>query len=197
VNLDLNARQIIKVEKEEAGWEVSSLFVEYSKYILYERRENDFMYHIRVRACALIIENDAVLLVEFEDENGVHYNLPAGGVEKGESLIEAVKREAWEEAAIEVEVGPIAFVHEMAPHLLSKSSDTTIHQISIIFDCKRKEHSVPKLPETRDLNQTGVKWIPLSKLHEIILYPNIKQHIIEYAKNRKTLELIEEHTLTY
>jgi 8-oxo-dGTP diphosphatase len=155
------------------------------------------MYHIRVRACALIIENDAVLLVEFEDENGVHYNLPAGGVEKGESLIEAVKREAWEEAGIEVEVGPIAFVHEMAPHLLSESSETTIHQISIIFDCKRKEHSIPKLPETRDPNQTGVKWIPLSKLHEIVLYPNIKKHIIEYANNRRTLELIEEHTLVY
>jgi 8-oxo-dGTP diphosphatase len=176
---------------------LSMFFVEYSESFLCEGRERSFMYHIRVRACALIIENDAVLLVEFEDENGVHYNLPAGGVEKGESLIEAVKREAWEEAGVEVEVGPIAFVHEMAPHLLNELSNTTIHQISIIFDCKRKEHSIPKLLEARDLNQTGVKWIPLSKLHEIVLYPNIKKHIIEYANNRQTLELIEEHTLVY
>jgi len=44
-------------------------------------------FHIRVRACALIIENDSVLLVEFLDESGLHYNLPAGGVEPGESVI--------------------------------------------------------------------------------------------------------------
>ena len=42
-------------------------------------------YPIRVRACALLIQDDAVLLVEFKDEYGLHYNLPAGGVEPGES----------------------------------------------------------------------------------------------------------------
>jgi 8-oxo-dGTP diphosphatase len=43
-------------------------------------------FHTRIRACALIIEKDCVLLVEFEDEHGLHYNLPAGGTEPGESL---------------------------------------------------------------------------------------------------------------
>ena len=42
-------------------------------------------YPIRVRACALLIQDDAVPLVEFKDEYGLHYNLPAGGVEPGES----------------------------------------------------------------------------------------------------------------
>ncbi len=64
------------------------------------------MCHIRVRACALIIENNSILLVEFDDESGLHYNLPAGGAEPGESIIEAVKREVREEANVEVEVGP-------------------------------------------------------------------------------------------
>jgi len=63
--------------------------------------------HIRVRACALIIENDSILLVEFKDENGLHYNLPAGGVELNESVVEAVRREAMEEASVDVEVGPL------------------------------------------------------------------------------------------
>lgn len=34
-------------------------------------------YHIRVKACTLILENDSILLVEFNNENGLHYNLPA------------------------------------------------------------------------------------------------------------------------
>lgn len=51
-------------------------------------------YHIRVRAGAVIIENDSILLIEFNDKNGLHYNFPAGGVEPNETVIEAVKREA-------------------------------------------------------------------------------------------------------
>ncbi|WP_336773643.1 hypothetical protein [Paenibacillus sp. MMO-58] len=41
------------------------------------------MEKIRLRACALIVENDAILLIEFKNDHddGVHYNLPAGGVE--------------------------------------------------------------------------------------------------------------------
>ncbi len=36
---------------------------------------------IRLRASALVIENDSILLVEFDDESGLHYNLPGGGNE--------------------------------------------------------------------------------------------------------------------
>ncbi|MEX2103925.1 MAG: NUDIX domain-containing protein, partial [Bacilli bacterium] len=124
----------------------------------------------------------------------LHYNLPAGGVEAGESVIEAVIREAKEEASVDVEVGPIAFVLENAPHLsLNKSG---IHGLHLMFDCTIKEGSIPAFPENPDPNQTGVKWIPLSQLDEIVLYPNIKQHILEYAYNRSNnLSLIESHTL--
>ena len=62
-------------------------------------------YHIRVRASALIIRQSEVLLVEFVDENGRHYNLPGGGMEPDESVIQAVKREANEETSAHVEVG--------------------------------------------------------------------------------------------
>ena len=74
-------------------------------------------FHIWVRAGALIMQDASILLIEFNDENGLHYNLPAGGTEPGETVKEAVKREAKEEASIDVEVGPLAFVYEYAPHL--------------------------------------------------------------------------------
>jgi len=54
--------------------------------------------HIRVGARALVVENESVLLVEFNDETGLHYNLPGGGVEPGESVIEALEREVRENA---------------------------------------------------------------------------------------------------
>jgi 8-oxo-dGTP diphosphatase len=153
-------------------------------------------YHIRVRACALILEGDSILLIEFNDGSGLHYNLPAGGVEPGESIVEAVIREAKEEASIDVDVGPLAFVYEDAPHLNANYNGTSPHGLQLMFDCKIKQGSVPALPIHPDPNQTDVKWIPLNELDQIILYPNIKSYIIDYSKSRsKNLELIEEHKL--
>lgn len=151
-------------------------------------------YHIRVRAGAVIIENGSILLIEFNDKNGLHYNLPAGGVEPNETVIEAVQREAKEEASVDVEVGSLAFVYEYAPHLNSNKYGTT-HSLNLMFECKIKNGFVPKLPANPDPNQTDVKWVPLSELHHIILYPNIKKHIINYAENKRNIDLIEEHLL--
>ncbi|WP_449620525.1 NUDIX domain-containing protein [Robertmurraya sp. Marseille-Q9965] len=152
-------------------------------------------YPIRVRACALIIENDSILLIKFnDDKRGVHYNLPAGGVEPNESVLEAVHREAKEEASIDVEVGPLAFVYEYAPHLNSYSFGST-HSLQLMFDCKIKNGSVPKMPANPDPNQIGVKWIKLAELDDIMLFPNIKEQIIEYTTSKRNIEFIEEQSL--
>lgn len=51
---------------------------------------------------AAIIERDAhFLLVEEETSDGIRFNQPAGHLDPGESLIEAVSREALEETAHE------------------------------------------------------------------------------------------------
>ena len=151
-------------------------------------------YPIRVRASALIIQNDAILLVEFDDENGLHYNLPGGGVENGETLIDAVKREAKEEASVDIEVGDVAFLYEYAPF---KNADKygLVHSITTIFDCTLKEGAQPRISLTPDPNQTGVKWIPLNELSQIVLYPNIHEEIVAYVQKRRTIELIEEQQL--
>jgi 8-oxo-dGTP diphosphatase len=151
-------------------------------------------HHIRVRAGAVIMENDSILLIEFNDENGLHYNLPAGGAEPEETVKEASRREAMEDTAVDVEVGPLAFVYEYAPHTAEGRFGET-HSLFLMFECLLKEGSQAKLPENPDPHQTGVRWVKLTELHEIILYPNMKEHILEYAHNKRNLELIEEHML--
>ncbi|CAG9622391.1 NUDIX domain-containing protein [Sutcliffiella rhizosphaerae] len=151
-------------------------------------------YPIRVKACALIIKEESILLIEFNDQNGLHYNFPSGGVEAGESIMEGVKREAWEEACIEVDVGPLALVYEYAPHQNNfKYGETPT--LALLFECEIKKGSTPKMPSKPDLNQTGVKWIKLSELHSIVLYPNIRDEIIAYAINKRNIEWIEESRL--
>lgn len=49
---------------------------------------------------AAIIERDGkFLLVEEETADGIMFNQPAGHLENGETLLDGVKREAWEETA--------------------------------------------------------------------------------------------------
>lgn len=153
------------------------------------------MPHIRVRPTALIVKDNSILLVEYDD-HGIHYNLPGGGAEPGETLIEGVIREAYEEMNADIEVGPLALIYEFAPHKQSGDYDPYgTHGLHLIFDCKIKDGSIPRLPDNPDLHQVAVKWIHIDELDSIVLIPNIKEQIRTYIKNKKALELIEDHRL--
>ena len=153
------------------------------------------MSHVRIRCTGLIIENNSVLLVEYDD-NGVHYNLPGGGLEPGETIVEGVAREVLEETTAEVEVGPLALLYELAPHKQSGDYDVNEkHSLHLIFECTLKNNSRPKLPQKPDPNQTAVKWVTLEELGSILLIPNINQQIINYVKNKRNIELIEDYRL--
>ncbi len=52
-----------------------------------------------VTVAAVVERNGAFFLVEEQTEDGIRYNQPAGHLEAGESLIEAVIRETLEESA--------------------------------------------------------------------------------------------------
>ena len=151
-------------------------------------------FHIRVRPSALVIRDNEILLVEYNsNKRGIHYYLPGGGAHSGETIRQTVKREMIEETTVDVTVGPIAFLYECEPQDRVDDYSPPNHTIFIIFDCKLIHGSTPKLPEQPELNQTDVRWIPLDGLKNIKLVPNIAESIIEYAKNKRTVELIEDH----
>ncbi|BCB04333.1 NUDIX domain-containing protein [Bacillus sp. KH172YL63] len=151
------------------------------------------LYPIRIRAGAVIVENGKLLLAEFNDENGLHYNLPAGGVEEGESIREAVVREVLEETGADVSVGELAFSYEYAPHLNAKMYGDT-HTLSLFFSCERRSHEL-LTPSSPDPTQTGIKWVALSDLHTIVLYPKIQDRIIRYVNEGFREDFIEEADL--
>lgn len=153
-------------------------------------------YHIRVRPSALIMDQDSILLIEYRDEQGLHYNLPGGGAEPGETVIDAVKREVFEETQADITVGELAFAYEFAPHNQSGEYRSDIHTLYLMFECTLSENSrPPRLPEMPDPDQTSVKWIPVKELDYIVLYPNIREHIKDYYKYKRTIPFIEDHQL--
>jgi 8-oxo-dGTP diphosphatase len=162
------------------------------------RTDVNWMEKIRLRACALIIKDGAILLIEYANDNGdgVHYNLPAGGVEPGETFVEAVKRESKEEACVDVEVGSVAFVYEYQPTKSNYIYGDT-HSVGITFECELKVGSYAKLPQNPDFKQTDVKWIPISELHSIQLYPEINQDIVEYYYGNKYRNYVEEQEIQH
>ncbi|MEH7126556.1 NUDIX domain-containing protein [Bacillus sp. JJ1773] len=153
------------------------------------------MSQVRIRCTGLIIEHNSVLLVEY-DHNGIHYNLPGGGLEPGETIIEGVAREVLEETTAQVEVGPLALIYEFAPH--KQSGDYNLneqHALQLIFECKIKNNSMPRLPEFPDPNQSAVKWVPIEELDSILLIPNIYQQVKNYVKSKRSIDLIEDYRL--
>lgn len=150
---------------------------------------------MRLSARAIIIENDALLLIEYNDEHGLHYNFPGGGQEMDESLTETLAREVMEEASVEIEIGPLMFVYEYAPHLCGARYGAK-PTISFLFQCRLKSGSCPAMPDKPDPNQTGVKWISLAQLDEIVLLPNLGKRIKHFHDGGKQPPIyIGEHEL--
>jgi 8-oxo-dGTP diphosphatase len=139
---------------------------------------------IRVNVNAAIVRDDEILVIEFEDENGTHYNLPGGGVNVGESLESAARRECLEEACAQVIVGRLLLVWEYVPSMHNFKYGTR-QKLGHIFECHLIEGCLPTMPEKPDSNQTNIRWISISEIKSSPsprchpLFPMIGDELIE------------------
>ena len=67
----------------------------------------------RIRAAAIVVEGDSMLLVQHQQDDRTWWVPPGGRVEGGESLIECARRETLEETGILVDLGKIVYVREL------------------------------------------------------------------------------------
>jgi 8-oxo-dGTP diphosphatase len=75
----------------------------------------DYSNKIRVRACGILLQNDAILLTELLSPitETMIWTPPGGGVQFGENLQETVKREFLEETGLHVEVKELLHFNEL------------------------------------------------------------------------------------
>jgi 8-oxo-dGTP diphosphatase len=84
---------------------------------------------IRIRVAALLIEEKKILFIAHKKDNFVYWLLPGGGVNPGESLEEALKREIKEELDIDIKVNDVALICD------SIAPDESKHIVNICFFC--------------------------------------------------------------
>lgn len=115
---------------------------------------------------ALVIKGKNVLLIKHTYISG-WYTI-GGGVERGESCLQAIIRELKEEADISVLKGPELF------GLYYKTYGRLNHHVAF-YICK-DFHEGPKFSKTEVLQK---KWFPLSNLPKDLSFPN-RMRIEEY-----------------
>ncbi|HZQ04325.1 MAG TPA: NUDIX hydrolase [Gaiellaceae bacterium] len=129
----------------------------------------------RLRVAALLRWHDRILLCRQEKPGKEYWLLPGGGVESGESLIEALVRELHEELALPDELvfeGPIAIAESIAP---SWAHDQR-HVVHVIFAADLSPRTLDDV-ETHDAAVRGARLFSLEELEEIVVHPPIKRFL--------------------
>ena len=138
---------------------------------------------IRVSARGIVFHDGNILLNRFGE--GAYYNIPGGGIEKGETAHQAVVREIREETGLSVSAGELVFVLEYEP-VASGYAYGDGHHISLFFRCEligKPDLSVPEEPDANPDDPSLVScpvWLPAGQLPEIELVPHIDENLLRY-----------------
>jgi ADP-ribose pyrophosphatase YjhB (NUDIX family) len=129
----------------------------------------------RIRVSALLRWNDRVLLCRHEKPGKEYWLLPGGGVNSGESLVDALHRELAEELGIAEEVaveGPVAIVDSISP----VRSFVAKHVVHIIFAGDLGGRSLEAV-NSQDAAVRGHRLFAVDELDDVVLHPPIQRFV--------------------
>lgn len=133
----------------------------------------------RIRAVAMIVNDDKILLIH-RISNGKEYHVfPGGGVENGETIEQAVLREVQEETSLAVKIKKLLYHHIY---------DDNTEQFFYLCQYVSGEPKLGDGNEARDMKESEANfynpiWYKIKGLPQLLLYPlEIRDWFIEDIK---------------
>ncbi|MBF0418968.1 MAG: NUDIX domain-containing protein [Magnetococcales bacterium] len=120
---------------------------------------------MRIRPSGIWIVNKKLLTLRYSYGGRERYNLPGGGHEGQETLVDTLIREFYEELGVTISVAHLQFVAETLVQ-----DQHTLHMVFQMASLTGTPHC--RRPETSALD---VVWIPLVDLTPGMLYPNVTE----------------------
>lgn len=114
----------------------------------------------RPGAYGVIINDGKVLLVSATSNN--KYYFPGGGIELGEKIETALKREVLEETGLKVEVEK--FIHFKEGFVYYDHWDKATHNFSFYYSCRPKSIDSLSQGEVNDEGTIHPQWLDVSTL---------------------------------
>ena len=138
---------------------------------------------MKVRVGGILIEDGKILLARHRREARRYWTLPGGGVEEGETIVEALHREWLEEIGMKLadEVELKFIIDIITPQRAKRCR----HLLNLIFEVRQ----VPDHPRIDPHLQPGehldaTEWVSLEKLAELKFVPSIQPELLAIGQGR-------------
>ncbi len=132
----------------------------------------------KVRATALVVKNEKILLMHRFRDGEEYYVLPGGTQEEGEKIEDAVLRELKEETSVE---------GNGLEEVLDYTDDVCRNRIFLVKNIKddtlKMEENSPERKHQNENNKFNPEWVPINELLFLTIWPmQTREFLFKYFK---------------